>query len=284
MIEFKNINLVYDVNTPDETIALKDINFSIDSGEFVAIIGHTGSGKSSLVKLFNGLEIATSGEILYNQENIYQKGYDLYKLKKKIGLVFQYPENQLFELDVLADVCFGLLNYGVSQKEAVIKAKEALNLVGVDEKFYHMSPFELSGGLKRRVAIGGVLAMSPDILVLDEVTAALDAKGKEKILNLLKKLNTEKGRTIILVSHSMEDVAEYSQRILVMNQGTIRYNDTPKNIFKKISGLESIGLSVPKANHIVRQLKQRGLKVDVTAITIDEAKNTIMQAVGDFRG
>ena len=284
MIEFKNINLVYDVNTPDETIALKDINFSIDSGEFVAIIGHTGSGKSSLVKLFNGLEIATSGEMLYNQENIYKKGYDLYKLKKKIGLVFQYPENQLFELDVLSDVCFGLLNYGVSQKDAVIKAKEALKLVGVDEKFYHMSPFELSGGLKRRVAIGGVLAMSPDILVLDEVTAGLDAKGKEKILNLLKKLNTEKGRTIILVSHSMEDVAEYSQRILVMNQGTIRYNDTPKNIFKKISGLESIGLSVPKANHIVRQLKQRGLKVDVTAITIEEAKNTIMQAVGDFRG
>lgn len=284
MIEFKNINLVYDVNTPDETIALKDINFSIDSGEFVAIIGHTGSGKSSLVKLFNGLEIATSGEILYNQENIYQKGYDLYKLKKKIGLVFQYPENQLFELDVLSDVCFGLLNYGVSQKDAVIKAKEALNLVGVDEKFYHMSPFELSGGLKRRVAIAGVIAMSPDILVLDEVTAGLDAKGNEKVLNLLKKLNAEKGRTIILVSHSMEDVAEYSQRILVMNQGTIRYNDTPKNIFKKISDLESIGLSVPKANHIVRQLKQCGLKVDVTAITIEEAKNTIMQAVGDFHG
>lgn len=282
MIEFRNISFVYDANTPDETIAIKNISFKIEFGEFVAIIGHTGSGKSTLIRLFNGLEKATSGDILYNGESIYQKGYNFRRLREKIGLLFQYPEDQLFESEVLSDVCFGPMNFGISKSDAMIKAKETLQSVGVEEKYFHLSPFELSEGLKRKVAIAGVLAMYPKILILDELTAGLDSQGKRDILNLIKKLNDKKKITIIWVSHCMEDVAEYAKRIMVMSHGSILYDDTPQKVFNKKSTLESIGLSVPKVTHIVCKLKELGLNVDTSVITLEDAKETILRSVGDF--
>ena len=231
--------------TSFEKRALNNINLSIKENEFIGLIGHTGSGKSTLIQTFNGLLAPTEGKVTWNGKDIYEKGFNRREFRSHVGIVFQYPEYQLFETTVLKDVCFGPKNLGISEEESKRKAEEALRLVGLDEKYWQHSPFELSGGQKRRAAIAGVLAMEPEILILDEPTAGLDPKGRDEILGVIKKLNEEKETTIILVSHSMDDVAEYVDRIIVINDGDIMYDDTPVNIFQMVDELEAIDLAAP---------------------------------------
>ncbi len=278
-MKLENVSFTYSPNTAYEIHALKNINLEIRDGEFIGLIGHTGSGKSTLVQHFNGLMKATSGAIYYNGENIYTEGYSMKKLRSKVGLVFQYPEHQLFEVDVLTDVCFGPKNQGLSQEEAEKRAIKALQMVGLKEKYYKQSPFELSGGQKRRVAIAGVLAMEPDVLILDEPTAGLDPKGRDDILEQIKKLHEEQHITIILVSHSMEDVAKYVGRIIVMNQGEAMYDGTPKEIFSHYRELEKVGLAAPQVTYIMHALAEKGFGVSATdATTIEEASEEIFRA------
>lgn len=272
-----NVNYIYGQGTAFEQYALKDVSFEIQDGEFVGLIGHTGSGKSTLIQHLNGLIKATSGEILYNEENIYSQGYSMKELRSKVGLVFQYPEHQLFEVDVFSDVCFGPKNQGLSKEEVEQRAKEALSLVGLDESFYDQSPFELSGGQKRRVAIAGVLAMKPEVLILDEPTAGLDPRGRDEILDQLEKLHKDQGMTIILVSHSMEDIAKYVDRILVMNHGEKVFDDVPKEVFKHYKELEAIGLAAPQITYIVHALRDHGVPIDNNITTVEEAKTAILQ-------
>ena len=275
-IKAVNLNYIYGQGTAFEQYALKNVNFEIRDGEFVGLIGHTGSGKSTLIQHLNGLLKATSGEIYVNGENIYAPGYDMRALRSKVGLVFQYPEHQLFEVDVFSDVCFGPKNQGLSKAEIEGRAKEALALVGLDESFYSQSPFELSGGQKRRVAIAGVLAMEPQVLILDEPTAGLDPKGRDEILDQIDRLHREKGITIILVSHSMEDVAKYADRLLVMNHGEKLFDGPPKEVFKHYKELEEVGLAAPQITYIVQDLRSRGIDIDDNITTIAEAKNAIL--------
>lgn len=277
-IKLENINFTYSPDTAYEIHALKNINLEIRDGEFIGLIGHTGSGKSTLVQHLNGLERATSGVIYYNGENIYREGYSMKNLRSKVGLVFQYPEHQLFEVDVLTDVCFGPKNQGLSKEEAEERAKRALAMAGLKEKYYHQSPFELSGGQKRRVAIAGVLAMEPEVLILDEPTAGLDPKGRDEILDQIKKLHEENHITIILVSHSMEDVAKYVGRIIVMNHGEAMFDGTPKEVFKHYKELEQIGLAAPQVTYIMHALADRGFDVSTDATTIEEATEEIFRA------
>ena len=279
-ILLNHVNHIYGEGTPLERKALDDITLKIEDGEFLGIIGHTGSGKSTLVQHLNGLLKATSGEIYFNGEDIYRKGYELKELRSKVGLVFQYPEHQLFEMDVFTDVCFGPKNLGLSQKEVELAAFDALRKVGFPEELYYQSPFDLSGGQKRRVAIAGVLAMKPQVLILDEPTAGLDPKGREEILNQIKKLQQETHMTIVLVSHSMEDVAEYVDRIVVMNQGKIMYNDVPREVFKHYKELEQAGLAAPQVTYIIHQLRETGAPVDPDVITIAEAASEIAKWKG----
>ena len=278
-IKAVDLNYVYGNGTAFEQHALFDVNFEIQDGEFVGIIGHTGSGKSTLIQHLNGLIKASSGALYYNGENIYEDKYDMKKLRSKVGLVFQYPEHQLFEIDVLTDVCFGPKNQGFSEEEAKEKAKKALSLVGLGESYYSQSPFEPSGGQKRRVAIAGVLAMEPDILVLDEPTAGLDPKGRDEILGQISHLQKETGISVVLVSHSMEDVANYVERIIVMNKGKVMFDDVPHRVFSHVKELEAVGLAAPQVTYILHQLKDNGFDVDPSATTIEEAKETILQAV-----
>ena len=279
-IKIEHLNYVYSEGTAYEKHALKDICLEIPHGEFVGIIGHTGSGKSTLIQHLNGLIKGTSGAIYYNGKNIYQDGYDMRALRSQVGLVFQYPEHQLFEIDVLTDVCFGPKNQGLSQQECEARALEALKLVGLKEKYYKSSPFELSGGQKRRVAIAGVLAMRPKVLVLDEPTAGLDPKGRDEILDQIAELHKKTGITVILVSHSMEDIAKYVDRLIVMNSGEVMYNDTPKNVFAHYQELEKVGLAAPQVTYIMHDLKLKGFPVGVTATTVEEAADEIMHALG----
>ncbi len=273
------ISYTYEIGTGFEKHALKDVSCVIDDGEFVGLIGHTGSGKSTFIQHLNGLIKATSGNIYYNGENIYDDKYDMRKLRSHVGLVFQYPEHQMFETDIFKDVCFGPKNLGLDRKEIELRAFEALRLVGLDEKLYYQSPFDLSGGQKRRVAIAGVLAMKPDVLILDEPTAGLDPKGRDDILDCLKYLKEETGMTIILVSHSMEDVAKYVDRIMVMDDGQLMYDDTPKNIFTHYKELEKIGLAAPQVTYLMNDLKNAGFDVATDAITIDEAVKDILKCL-----
>ena len=276
-IKLENVNFTYSPTTAYEIHALKNINLEIRDGEFIGLIGHTGSGKSTLVQHLNGLMKATSGTIYYNGENIYAEGYSMKDLRSKVGLVFQYPEHQLFEVDVLADVCFGPKNQGLSKEEAEERAKRALSMVGLREKYYKQSPFELSGGQKRRVAIAGVLAMEPDVLILDEPTAGLDPKGRDEILEQIKKLHEENHITIILVSHSMEDVAKYVGRIIVMNQGEAMFDGTPKEVFSHYKELEKVGLAAPQVTYIMNALAEKGFGVSTDATTIEEATEEIFR-------
>ena len=230
-IKLEHINYVYSEGTAYEKHALKDVSLEIPHGEFVGIIGHTGSGKSTLIQHLNGLIKATSGALYYNGENIYGENYNLRELRNQVGLVFQYPEHQLFEVNVLQDVCFGPKNQGLSPEECEKRAREALQLVGLKEKYFDHSPFDLSGGQKRRAAIAGVLAMRPKVLVLDEPTAGLDPKGRDEILDQIAYLHEKADMTVILVSHSMEDIAKYVDRIIVMNKGSVMFNDVPKKVF-----------------------------------------------------
>ncbi len=278
-IKIEHLNYVYSEGTAYEKHALKDVCLEIPHGEFVGIIGHTGSGKSTLIQHLNGLIKATSGAIYYNGENIYADGYDMRALRSQVGLVFQYPEHQLFEIDVLTDVCFGPKNQGLSKEECETRALEALKLVGLKEKYYKSSPFELSGGQKRRVAIAGVLAMKPKVLVLDEPTAGLDPKGRDEILNQIAYLHKETDMTVILVSHSMEDIARYADRIIVMNSGEVMFNDTPKNVFAHYQELEQVGLAAPQVTYIMHDLREHGFPVGVTATTVEEAADEIVDAL-----
>ncbi len=278
-IKLEHLNYIYSQGTAYEKHALKDVCLEIPHGEFVGVIGHTGSGKSTLIQHLNGLVKATSGALYYNGENIYSDGYDLKALRNQVGLVFQYPEHQLFEIDVLTDVCFGPKNQGLSPEECKERAIEALRLVGLPEEYYKSSPFELSGGQKRRVAIAGVLAMKPKVLVLDEPTAGLDPKGRDEILDQIAYLHKESDLTVILVSHSMEDIAKYADRIIVMNHGQVMYNDIPKKVFAHYKELEEVGLAAPQVTYIMHDLKQRGLDVNFQATSIEEAADSIMNAL-----
>lgn len=274
-----HVNYIYGADTPLAIKALDDVCLQIPDGQFVGIIGHTGSGKSTLVQHLNGLIKASSGSIYFNGEDIYDKGYNMKQLRSKVGLVFQYPEHQLFEIDVFTDVCFGPKNLGLDKKETELRAYDALRKVGLPDELFYQSPFELSGGQKRRVAIAGVLAMKPEVLVLDEPTAGLDPKGRDEILHQIKKLQTETGMTIILVSHSMEDVAEYVDRIIVMNKGSVMFDDVPRRVFAHYKELEEVGLAAPQVTYILHELKKRGLNVDTSATTIEEAAETILETL-----
>ena len=281
-MSIKTVNLchVYGQGTALEQYALKDVNLEIGDGQFIGLIGHTGSGKSTLIQHFNGLLKATSGDLLYNGESIYAPGYDMKQLRSRVGLVFQYPEHQLFEVDVFSDVCFGPRNQGLPEEKVKERAREALALVGMDESFYEQSPFELSGGQKRRVAIAGVLAMEPEVLILDEPTAGLDPRGRDEILGQIEKLHRERGMTIILVSHSMEDVARYADRLIVMNHGEKIFDDTPRNVFRHYRELEAIGLAAPQVTYIVQALRREGIPIDDSLITVEEARDAILRLVG----
>lgn len=275
-IKVVDLNYTYGAGTAFEQHALKHVNFEIQDGEFVGLIGHTGSGKSTLIQHLNGLIRPTSGDILYHGTSIYSEGYKMKELRSKVGLVFQYPEHQLFEADVFTDVCFGPKNLGCSKEEVEKRAKHALNLVGMDESFYEQSPFELSGGQKRRVAIAGVLAMRPEMMILDEPTAGLDPQGRDEILDQIERLNREYGLTILLVSHSMEDVARYVDRIMVMNHGEKVFDDTPKEVFRHYKELEAIGLAAPQITYVVHELREHGIMIDDTITTVEEARDAIL--------
>ncbi len=279
-IKLEHLNYVYSQGTAYEKKALDDICLEIPDGEFVGIIGHTGSGKSTLIQHLNGLIRATSGELFYNGENIYREGYPMKELRNEVGLVFQYPEHQLFEIDVLTDVCFGPKNQGLSPEECKEQALLALRLVGLKEKYYGVSPFDLSGGQKRRVAIAGVLAMRPKVLVLDEPTAGLDPKGRDDILDQISFLHKERGITVILVSHSMEDIARYADRLIVMNKGRVMYHDEPKKVFAHYQELEKVGLAAPQVTYIMHDLAKRGISVRTDVTTVKEAADEIMLSIG----
>lgn len=273
------VNYVYSAGTAYEINALDDINLKIEDGEFIGIIGHTGSGKSTLIQHLNGLIKATSGAIYFHGQDIYDKNFDLRELRNRVGLVFQYPEHQLFETTIFDDVCFGPMNQGLDKNEAGLRAFEALRQVGIPEELFYQSPFDLSGGQKRRVAIAGVLAMKPEVLILDEPTAGLDPGGRDEILDLITRMHRERGMTVILVSHSMEDVAKYVNRIIVMNQGRVMYDDVPKEVFKNYKELEAVGLAAPQVTYLMHELRDRGLNVDTDVTTIAEARAAIMKAV-----
>jgi len=274
-----HVSYVYNPETAMAVKALDDINLVINDGEFLGLIGHTGSGKSTLVQHLNGLMTATSGSIYFNGEDIYDKDYNKKNLRSKVGLVFQYPEHQLFEETVFKDVCFGPNNLGWDKKTVELKAYEALKMVGIEDEYFYQSPFELSGGQKRRVAIAGVLAMSPEILVLDEPTAGLDPKGRDEILDRIKYLKETTGMTIVLVSHSMEDVANYVDRIVVMNKGQVMFDDLPEEVFKNYKQLEEVGLAAPQVTYIMNALADKGLKVDRNVTTITKAADEIERAL-----
>lgn len=274
-----HVNYIYEAGTAMEFAALKDINLVINEGEFIGLIGHTGSGKSTLVQHLNGLLAPTGGNIYYNGADIHDSTFNKKELRSKVGLVFQYPEHQLFEIDVFSDVCFGPKNLGLDRKEVELRAYAALKQVGLEDEYFYQSPFDLSGGQKRRVAIAGVLAMKPEVLILDEPTAGLDPKGRDEILDQIAKLRQEMGITVILVSHSMEDVAKYVSRIVVMNRGQIMFDNTPREVFSHYKELETVGLAAPQVTYIMQALKKNGLDVDTDITTIWEAKTAILKAM-----
>ena len=281
LIILDKVNYVYSEGSGFEKKALDDVSLTIDKGEFIGLIGHTGSGKSTLTQHLNGLLRATSGNIYYDGQDIYEKGFVMKNLRSKVGLVFQYPEHQLFESDVFTDVCFGPKNLGLDKKDVELRAFEALEMVGFPQELFYNSPFELSGGQKRRAAI--VLAMKPEVLILDEPTAGLDPKGRDEILDQIKKLHEETGITVILVSHSMEDVAKYVGRLIVLDHGRVMYDDIPKKVFRNYRELEKIGLAAPQLTYIMNDLKANGFDVDTDAITMEEAVATVKKALGGFK-
>ena len=256
-----HVSHVYGEDTAMAVKALNDVNLVLPDGQFIGLIGHTGSGKSTLVQHLNGLMKATSGSVYFNGEDIDGEGFDKKMLRSKVGLVFQYPEHQLFETDVFSDVCFGPKNLGLSQKEVQLRAYEALKLVGLEDEYFYQSPFDLSGGQKRRVAIAGVLAMKPEVLILDEPTAGLDPKGRDEILDQIAILKEQMGITVVLVSHSMDDVARYVDRIIVMNKGSVMYDDVPREVFRHYVELEKIGLAAPQVTYIMKELRDHGMPV-----------------------
>ncbi len=278
-IRIEHLNYIYGLGTSYEKKALDDISLTIRSGEFIGIIGHTGSGKSTLIQHLNGLNRASSGQIFIDGKKIYEDGYPMRQLRFRVGLVFQYPEYQIFETTVLKDICFGPKNQGLSEEEAGGRARAAMRMVGLDESYENKSPFELSGGQKRRVAIAGILAMNPEVLVLDEPTAGLDPKGRDDILGVLKQLHQESGITVVLVSHSMEDVADYASRIIVLDKGKVLYDDIPARVFSHVEELESIGLAAPQVTYVMRALRRMGWDVSQDVTTQAEAADEILEVL-----
>lgn len=273
------VNYSYSTGTAYQVQALKDINLTIGDGQFIGIIGHTGSGKSTLIQHLNGLLKATSGHIYVDGQDIDDEDYDRKELRSKVGMVFQYPDHQLFETTNFDDVCFGPKNLGLDRKTVELRAFEALRSVHFPEELFYQPPFDLSGGQKRRVAIAGVLAMKPQVLILDEPTAGLDPAGRDEILGLIAQMHRELGITVILVSHSMEDVAKYVQRIIVMSDGSVMYDGSPKEVFRHYRELESVGLAAPQVTYLMHDLAERGLPVDLDATTVDEAVDSIFQTL-----
>ena len=275
-----HVNYIYEKDTNMAACALKDVCLTIPDGQFVGLIGHTGSGKSTLVQHLNGLLAPTSGNIYYNGKDIHDEDFNKKELRSKVGLVFQYPEHQLFEIDVFTDVCFGPKNLGLTQKEVQLRAFEALRQVGFPEEYFYQSPFDLSGGQKRRAAIAGVLAMRPEVLILDEPTAGLDPKGRDEILDQIAKLKQEMGITVVLVSHSMEDIARYVDRIIVMNRGSVMFDDIPREVFGHVKELEAVGLAAPQVTYIIQALHEKGMAVYKDVTTLEEAEREILKALG----
>ena len=278
-IRLENVNYIYGEGSGQEKWALKNINLTIHDREFIGIVGHTGSGKSTLTQLLNGLEKPSSGTIYYNDEDIQADGYERRKLRQKVGLVFQYPEHQLLEVSVIKDVEFGPRNLGLSNLDVEKRSFDALKQVGLSDDLLDVAPFALSGGQKRRVAIAGVLAMQPEVLILDEPTAGLDPAGRTEILELLKKLHEENNITVILVSHSMDDVARYAGRILVMNQGELVLDGEPQKVFRYRDELRKIGLDVPQSTNILYELRDRGMAVGTEGITPEQAAECIADSL-----
>ena len=273
----RNVSYTYGKGSSEEKLALRDINLEIRQNEFVAVVGHTGSGKSTLIQLLNGLEKAESGEIFFHGKNIYDKDFSMKMLRSKVGLVFQYPEHQLFESTVVKDVAFGPSNMGWEQLKVELSTFGALKDVGIGEELFDVSPLALSGGQKRRVAIAVVLAMEPEILVLDEPMAGLDPAGRKEIFELLKKLYRERKITVLLVSHSMEDVAEYAGRVIVMNQGQIVLDGEPRKVFRYEKELRKIGLGVPQATSLMHFLAEQGAAVQDDCLTVQESITAILK-------
>ena len=279
-IELKGVTYTYNPKTTYAVDAIKNISLVIPDHQFIGLIGHTGSGKSTLIQHLNALLRPTEGTVLYQGEDVWGEKYSRRKLRSEVGLVFQYPENQLFEETVLSDVCFGPMNQGLTREEAESEAKKALLNVGLTEADFGRSPFELSGGQKKRAAIAGVLAMNPRFLVLDEPTAGLDPKGRDEILGLMEELYHVRGITIVLVSHSMEDIARYADRLIVVNKGTIAFDDAPAEVFSHVKELEDMGLAAPALTYIMLDLKKAGFDVDTRADTMQEAVKSILSAMG----
>ncbi|OPJ60659.1 energy-coupling factor transporter ATPase [Clostridium oryzae] len=277
-IKIENLTHIYMPGTPFEKKALDNVSLNIQDGEFIALIGHTGSGKSTLIQHMNGLLKPTSGKIIIDEVDITNEKVKLSEVRKKVGLVFQYPEYQLFEETVEKDIAFGPEKLGLTGEEISERVKRAMNIVGLDyEKYRSKSPFELSGGEKRRAAIAGIVAMESKILILDEPTAGLDPKGRDEILSQIKELHSKYNITIIMVSHSMEDVSKLADRILVMNNGKCILDDTPVNIFKQIDLLESVGLAAPQIAYVIRELRKRGISISDEIFTIDDAAREILK-------
>lgn len=275
-----HVTYKYSPDTAYQKVALNDVSLEVKEGEFLAIVGHTGSGKSTLIQHMNGLERATEGHVYFHGQDIYDEDFDMHELRTRVGMVFQYPEHQLFETTVLQDVMFGPLNQGLDKKEANARAYEALLLVGLDQEQFLLSPFELSGGQKRRVAIAGVLAMKPEVIILDEPTAGLDPKGRDDLLDMLKKMHEKTGNTVVLVSHSMDDVATYADRMIVMNKGSVFCQGTPKEVFARAAELVNIGLGAPQVTLLMEDLASAGFDVETGAITVEEAKDAILKMLG----
>ena len=278
-LSLEKVSYVYEQGTAMETAALLDIDLEIPDNQFIGLIGHTGSGKSTLVQLLNGLLRPTSGRVLYNGKDIHANGFDKKALRADVGLVFQYPEHQLFEVDVLSDVMYGPRNLGLDEATCKKRAVKALENVGMKEKYFKTSPFDLSGGQKRRAAIAGVLAMNPRILILDEPTAGLDPRGRDEILGLISDMKKRLSMTIILVSHSMDDVARYVERIVVMGNGKKVFDDTPKNVFRHYLELEDLGLSAPQITYIMNTLHEKGIDVETDALTVEDAAAEILKKI-----
>ncbi|MFY9275471.1 energy-coupling factor transporter ATPase [Clostridium sp.] len=276
-IKIENLTYVYMPKTPFEKKALDNVSLEIEDGEFLAVIGHTGSGKSTLIQHLNGLLKPASGKIYVDGTDITDKDTKLVDIRKKVGLVFQYPEYQLFEETIAKDIAYGPSNLGLNEDEILKRVKKSMEMVGLNyEEYKDISPFELSGGQKRRVAIAGVIAMEPKVLILDEPTAGLDPAGRDDILEQIKLLHEKYNMTIILVSHSMEDVGKLAEKIIVMNDGHVELQGKPKDVFKEIDTLEKIGLAVPQVTYLMRELKKKGFNVSEDIFTVEKAKSELL--------
>ncbi len=279
-IEVKNLTSIYSVNSPFEKKALSNVSFKIEQGEYVGIIGHTGSGKSTLIQHFNSLIKPTEGEVLVDGININENKESLIDVRKKVGVVFQYPEHQLFEMTVIDDVKFGAKNMGYTEDEAIEQSKKALQIVGIGEEFYSKSPFELSGGQKRKVAIAGILAMKPKILVLDEPTAGLDPKSRDELFENIDIMRKELNLTIVLVSHSMEDISKYVDKIIVLHNSKLKYFDIPEEVFKNEKELVEMGLTVPQVTTLINKLNEKGYNINRNIFTVDKLVEELKKAKG----